>query len=99
MTGEADETGRRIKRARDRRDRLDDCFLLLYCDNYLPLRMKPMWERFAAAGVPAMVTVYVPPEGSGRTGNVRIDGDGFVTVYDKSAGPGASGGSRSATRS
>jgi histidinol-phosphate phosphatase family protein len=64
-------------------DRLDPCFMLLYCDNYWPLRMDDMWERFKSMRTPAMVTVYANRDGyrPGRD-SVRVDGDGYVTAFD-----------------
>src|SRR5205809_7140389 len=50
-----DETGRRLKLASPY---LDPCFLLLYCDNYWPMQVEKMWQRFIHADVPAMITVY-----------------------------------------
>src|SRR5258708_15434424 len=32
------------------RDLIDPCFLLLYCDNYSPIRMGQLWARFSEAG-------------------------------------------------
>ena len=72
--------------------RLDDSFLLLYCDNYWPMRMDDMWQRFQALDVPAMVTVYANRDGY-RPGkdSLRVE-DGYVTVFDKSrAAPGLKG--------
>ena len=50
-------------------------FLLLYCDNYWPMRLDRMWERVRARRAPAMVTVYRNRDGYTRD-NVRIEGDG-----------------------
>ncbi len=74
-----DETGRRLTLASSR---LDDCFVLLYCDNYWPMRFDDMWRKFKIAGVPAMVTVYSNRDGYTRN-NVRVV-DGHVVCYDKS---------------
>jgi histidinol-phosphate phosphatase family protein len=65
-------------------ERLDESFLLLYCDNYWPMRMDDMWERFQALDVPAMVTVYANRDDY-RPGknSVRVE-DGYVTAFDKS---------------
>jgi histidinol-phosphate phosphatase family protein len=64
-------------------DRLDTTFLLLYCDNYWPLRMDDMWARFRSLEVSAMVTVYSNKDGY-RPGkdSVRVE-DGYVTAFDK----------------
>ncbi len=75
-----DETARRIKLAERL---LDPFFLLLYCDNYWPMQLGRMWHRFAAANVPAMVTVYANTDSYTRH-TVRVDGDSYLTTYDKS---------------
>jgi histidinol-phosphate phosphatase family protein len=74
-----DETGRRLKLAQPF---LDSCFLLLYCDNYWPMSMTRMWQRYVAAGAPAMITVYSNKYGYTRN-SVRVEADGFVSIYDK----------------
>jgi histidinol-phosphate phosphatase family protein len=83
-----DETGRRLKLAETR---LDPCFLLLYCDNYWPMRIEKMWPQFIASGAPAMITVYTNKDGYTRN-SVGLGPDGYVEVYDKScATPGLQG--------
>ncbi len=73
-----------VSRVQLARDRLEDSFLLMYCDNYWPLRMTDMWRRFVELDVPAMVTVYSNKDGY-RPGKdaVRVE-DGYVTAFDKS---------------
>jgi histidinol-phosphate phosphatase family protein len=80
VTGADDLTGHRMKVAAED---LDPCFLLLYCDNYWPMRFDEMWNRFAAAGVPAMVTVYSNRDRYSRD-SVRVDEDGYVQIFDRS---------------
>ena len=46
------------------------------------MHMGKMWQRFAAANVPAMITVYTNKDGYTRN-SVRVDEDGYVAVYDK----------------
>jgi histidinol-phosphate phosphatase family protein len=83
-----DETGRRLKLAEPF---LDPYFLLLYCDNYWPMSMTRMWQRFVAAGAPAMITVYSNKHGYTRN-SVRVEADGFVSIYDKTCShPGLNG--------
>jgi D-glycero-D-manno-heptose 1,7-bisphosphate phosphatase len=77
-----DETGRRLKLAEPF---LDPGFLLLYCDNYWPMSMKRLWQRFVAAGAPVMITVYSNKDGYTRN-SVRVEADGFVSIYDKTCG-------------
>jgi len=79
-TPESDDTGRRLKRAYER---LDPLFLLLYCDNYWPLRYADLWSRFVSCRTPAMITVYRNTDGYSRD-NVRVDETGLVLTYDKS---------------
>jgi histidinol-phosphate phosphatase family protein len=88
VTAPDDETARRVRLAE--RD-IDSQFLLMYCDNYWPLRMDRMWPRFAASGLPAMITVYSNKDGY-TTNSVRVDHEGYVTVYDKTCtAPGLQG--------
>lgn len=83
-----DETGRRLKLAEPF---LDPYFLLMYCDNYWPMSMIRLWQRYMAAGAPAMITVYSNKDGYTRN-SVRVEADGFVSVYDKTCShPGLNG--------
>ena len=83
-----DETGRRLKLAEPF---LDSSFLLLYCDNYWPMSMTRMWQRYVAAGTPAMITVYSNKHGYTRN-SVRVEADGLVSIYDKTCShPGLNG--------
>jgi len=75
-----DLTVRRVQLAEER---LDACFLLMYCDNYWPMRMEKMWERFTTANVPAMITVYSNKDKYSRD-SVRVGEDGYVRVFDRS---------------
>jgi D-glycero-D-manno-heptose 1,7-bisphosphate phosphatase len=55
------------------------------------MRFDDMWERFVAADVPAMVTVYNNRDGYSRD-SVRVGESGFVEVFDRSrTSPGLSG--------
>lgn len=63
-------------------DLIDPYFLLLYCDNYWPMRFEPMWTQFVAAGLPAMVTVYRNTDNYSRD-NVRVAADGRVAAFDR----------------
>ena len=83
-----DLTVRRLQLARSR---LDQCFLLLYCDNYYPLQMDRMWSRFVQADRPAMITVYSNKDGYSRD-SVRLTHDAIVEVFDRGrTTPGLSG--------
>jgi histidinol-phosphate phosphatase family protein len=65
------------------RDRIDDLFMLLYCDNYWPLRMADMWETYLAHGAPpAQITVYANRDGFSRS-SVIVGPDGRVEVFDR----------------
>jgi len=75
-----DETGRRLKLAEPF---LDPSFLLMYCDNYWPMSMTRLWQRFLAAGTPAMITVYSNKDSYTRN-SVRVEPNGLVSIYDKS---------------
>jgi D-glycero-D-manno-heptose 1,7-bisphosphate phosphatase len=79
ITPVEDNTGLRLKKAAHL---LDECFLLLYCDNYWPMRMEQMWKRFVEAQAPAMLTIYSNKDGYTKD-SLRVDSDGFVSVFDK----------------
>jgi histidinol-phosphate phosphatase family protein len=61
---------------------IDPCFLLLYCDNYWPMQMDRMWERFREAGKPGLITVYSNKDDYSR-GCVVLDENRNVRVFDR----------------
>jgi D-glycero-D-manno-heptose 1,7-bisphosphate phosphatase len=75
-----DDTGRRVKLAQRF---FDPYFMLLYCDNYWPMQIGPMWRRFQESGAPAMITAYSNKDGYTQN-SVRVEPDGRVSIYDKS---------------
>jgi len=75
-----DDTGARLRKAIDR---IDDCFLLLYCDNYWPINFDAMWQQFCRQPVDVQITVYANTDGFTRD-NLRVQSDGLVDLYDKS---------------
>lgn len=79
VTAVEDLTGRRLKLAEKK---LDDIFFLVYCDNYWPLPMEKMWQRFSELDVPLMVTVYSNKDNYTKS-VLKVDDAGFVTIYDK----------------
>lgn len=88
VTGADDLTAFRVDHARDR---LDERFLLLYCDNYWPMRMDAMWEAYVDSGAAGQITVYSNVDGYTRD-SVIVGGDGFVEVFDRArTTPGLSG--------
>ncbi len=64
------------------RHMIDDCFLLLYCDNYWPMQMDRLWARFREAGKPGLITVYANNDGYSR-GSVLLDQNRHVRVFDR----------------
>lgn len=73
------DTGRRLKLAAPR---IEERFLLAYCDNYWPMRFDAMMRAYRQGRAAAQLVVYRNRDGYTRD-NVRVDGDGFVTLYDK----------------
>ena len=74
-SGPADwDTGRRIWEARMM---LDGRFLLLYSDNYVPVNIGKLLSVHSASL--SAVTLLLHQK---QNGNVRLDGDGGVEVYD-----------------
>lgn len=61
---------------------IDPVFLLMYCDNYWPMRFDDMWDRFSRAALPAMVTVYSNHDKYTRD-SVRVGPDGRIAAFDR----------------
>ncbi len=81
-------TSRRIQLAQHL---IDPCFLLMYCDNYWPMQMDKMWNKFVAADVAAMITVYSNKDKFSKD-SVLVGEDGYVAVFDRTRKtPGLSG--------
>jgi histidinol-phosphate phosphatase family protein len=88
VTDADDLTAFRVQHAADL---IDDTFLLVYCDNYWPMRFDDMWAAFERSGAPAQITVYRNDDGYTRD-SVIVGADGFVEVFDRSrTTPGLSG--------
>jgi D-glycero-D-manno-heptose 1,7-bisphosphate phosphatase len=88
VTGPDDLTTFRLEHAQAK---IDEVFLLMYCDNYWPMRFDDLWATYLAAGAPAQVTIYRNADGFSRDG-VRVGSDGFVEVFDRSrTAPGLKG--------
>ncbi len=79
VTGPDDLTAYRVQ---DAADRIDDVFLLLYCDNYWPMQFHKMWDAYLRSGAMAQITVYSNDDGYTRD-SVAIGEDGFVKVFDR----------------
>ena len=63
---------------------LDDLFLILYGDSYLPIEYRNVSDRLAASSALGVIAVY--RDASGETSvpaNVALDDDGYITKYDK----------------
>lgn len=73
------QTGTRVREALNA---IDPVFLLLYCDNYWPMELESMWQRFVEADPDAMATIYNNKDGYSRD-NVRVV-DGRIVAYDRS---------------
>jgi D-glycero-D-manno-heptose 1,7-bisphosphate phosphatase len=80
ITDPDDLTAYRVQHAADR---IEEMFLLVYCDNYWPMRFDDMWRRYETSGAPAQVTVYANEDGYSRD-SVIVGDDGFVRVFDRS---------------
>src|SRR3954447_1215303 len=75
-----DLTVRRVQLAADR---IESTFMLLYCDNYWPMRIDHMWSHYRAVGKPAMITVYRNSDGYSKD-SVKVHPCGNVEVFDRS---------------
>jgi histidinol-phosphate phosphatase family protein len=79
ILGPDDLTAYRVQHAAER---IENTFLLVYCDNYWPMRFEDMWRRYEASGAPAQITVYANDDGYSRD-SVLLGDDGFVRVFDR----------------
>jgi histidinol-phosphate phosphatase family protein len=79
VTAVEDNTGKRLKRAAHL---LEESFLLLYCDNYWPMRMEAMWKRYVESGARALLTIYANKDNYTKD-SLKVDERGFVSVFDK----------------
>lgn len=77
-------TGGALRLALDERV-LDESFLVLYGDSFLPVKFAPIWEAFKVSGSPALMTV-LKNEGRWDRSNVIYAG-GRVSLYAKNADP------------
>jgi NDP-sugar pyrophosphorylase family protein len=60
---------------------LGDAFFVLYGDSYLPIDYAPVAEKWAASGLPGLMTVF-RNDGAWDTSNVWFE-DGQIWRYDK----------------
>ena len=75
-------TGGALRVALDR-GALADVFAVLYGDSYLPATLAPVFEAFAEADLPALMTVHRNEDRWDQSNAVFENG--LVTVYDKGA--------------
>ena len=69
---------------REAKNRLQDAFLLIYGDSYLPIRYAEALERLIATGAQGLVVVYDNRlEDTSVTSNIELDDRGYVSRYEK----------------
>lgn len=73
------ETGARLRNAKDK---LNDEFLLMYCDNYCPINFKKLQKDYLDNGADIQITAYANKDGYTKS-NLLIDATNKVTCYDK----------------
>ncbi|MHC9541081.1 MAG: HAD-IIIA family hydrolase [Vulcanimicrobiota bacterium] len=73
-----DESGARLRTACNL---LSSRFLLLYCDNYWPMRLEQMWDQFIKSEKLCQITAYSNTDLYTKD-NVAIDQEGRVLKYD-----------------
>jgi len=74
-----DKTGTRIRNAKKL---LDNYFMLLYCDNLLPIDFIKYFDFYKNIKSSASVIVYTNKDGFSKN-NIKIDENGYVINYDK----------------
>jgi histidinol-phosphate phosphatase family protein len=87
ITAEENDTAQRLLCVKDK---VDDYFLLTYCDNIWPANLSNMWQEFCSAFPSsdsdrpvAQVTVYKNYDNYTKN-NLKIGDKNFVKTYDKS---------------
>ncbi len=73
-------TGGAVKKAQPL---LDDYFLVLNGDTYLPIDYSEVEKTFLGSGKKALMVVYDNQENTGVKNNVELDNNLMVTKYDK----------------
>lgn len=73
------DTGARILNAKDK---IEDIFLLMYCDNYCPVSYEQLVRDFNKNDALLQVSVYKNADLYTKN-NMKISADGLVEVYDK----------------
>jgi MurNAc alpha-1-phosphate uridylyltransferase len=64
---------------------LEDRFLVIYGDSFLPVQFAPIWQAFQSSGLPALMTV-LRNRGRWDKSNASYQ-DGRVRFYNKAGGP------------
>jgi MurNAc alpha-1-phosphate uridylyltransferase len=64
---------------------LDESFLVIYGDSFLPVEFAPVWRAFQASGMPALMTV-LRNQGRWDRSNVIYEA-GRLVLYDKQTDP------------
>jgi NDP-sugar pyrophosphorylase family protein len=75
-------TGGAIRLAREQ-GVLEESFLVIYGDSFLPVEYAPIWQAFQASGMPALMTV-LRNDGRWDRSNAIYE-NGRVILYDKTA--------------
>jgi NDP-sugar pyrophosphorylase family protein len=69
---------------RQARELLQDSFLLIYGDSYLPIRYADAMERLASSGAEGIVVVYDNRlADTSVKNNIELDDSGYVSRYEK----------------
>ena len=74
-----DKTGTRIRNAKHL---IDEVFMLMYCDNYLPIDMKKYIDFFNKQNSNSSVIVYTNKDAFSKN-NIKVNPEGIVEKYDK----------------
>lgn len=77
-------TGGALRLAREQAA-LEESFLVIYGDSFLPAEFAPVWKAFEASGMPALMTV-LRNEGRWDRSNVIYE-NGRLLLYDKQTDP------------
>lgn len=74
------DTGLRLKKAQEK---IDEMFMLQYCDNFIPFNLKSMLEIFKTQKKDLMLSLYENTDNYSKS-NVSLTSNNKIKTYDKS---------------
>jgi len=80
VTDAENDTGMRLYLAKEK---IEPFFIMLYCDNYLPVNFSKMWHAYLNSNTIGQLTVYNNKDNYTKN-NLSINNQNIIKIYDKS---------------